>query len=101
MPRSECESHLQFQSAVVCTLREDRVSGTGGLICLAEQWRGDVADDRPWIVVIGKVPDPEARTDLSMLLGLLFLMIEGAGPVSLDSRLAHGSGGSEIPTLER
>jgi uncharacterized membrane protein YphA (DoxX/SURF4 family) len=43
----------------------------------------------------------EARTDLSMLLGLLFLMIEGAGPVSLDSRLAHGSGGSEIPTLER
>ena len=33
----------------------------------------------------------EARTDLSMLLGLLFLLIEGAGPVSIDWRLVRGS----------
>jgi putative oxidoreductase len=32
----------------------------------------------------------EARTDLSMLLGLLFLLIEGAGPLSIDSRLTRG-----------
>jgi uncharacterized membrane protein YphA (DoxX/SURF4 family) len=31
----------------------------------------------------------EARTDLSML-GLLFLLIEGAGPQSIDWRLARG-----------
>jgi putative oxidoreductase len=31
----------------------------------------------------------EARTDLSMLFGLLFLLIEGAGSVSLDSRLSR------------
>jgi uncharacterized membrane protein YphA (DoxX/SURF4 family) len=30
----------------------------------------------------------EARTDLSMLLGLLFLLIVGAGAWSLDGRLA-------------
>jgi len=30
----------------------------------------------------------EARTDFSMLLGLLFLLIVGAGPWSLDARLA-------------
>jgi len=28
----------------------------------------------------------EARTDFSMLLGLLFLLIAGAGPLSLDAR---------------
>jgi putative oxidoreductase len=31
----------------------------------------------------------EARTDFSMLLGLLFLLIAGAGPWSLDARLAR------------
>jgi uncharacterized membrane protein YphA (DoxX/SURF4 family) len=31
----------------------------------------------------------EARTDLSMLLGLLFLLIEGAGPLSIDYRLGR------------
>jgi putative oxidoreductase len=30
----------------------------------------------------------EARTDFSMVLGLLFLLIEGAGPWSVDARLA-------------
>lgn len=29
----------------------------------------------------------EARTDFSMLLGLLFLLIEGGGPLSVDARL--------------
>ena len=32
----------------------------------------------------------EARTDLSMLLGLLFLLIDGAGPLSVDHRLSRG-----------
>ena len=32
----------------------------------------------------------EARTDLSMLLSLLFLLIEGAGPLSIDWRLSRG-----------
>lgn len=31
----------------------------------------------------------EARTDLSMLLGLLFLLVEGAGPASLDWYWSH------------
>src|ERR1039458_9724001 len=35
----------------------------------------------------------EARTDLSMLLGLLFLLIEGAGPLSMDYRLSRGLDG--------
>ncbi len=34
----------------------------------------------------------EARTDLSMLLGLLFLLIEGAGPASLDWRWSQRLG---------
>jgi len=29
----------------------------------------------------------EARTDFSMLLGLIFLLITGAGPLALDGRL--------------
>jgi uncharacterized membrane protein YphA (DoxX/SURF4 family) len=33
----------------------------------------------------------EARTDYSMLLGLLFLLIEGAGPWSPDALLSEGS----------
>ncbi len=33
----------------------------------------------------------EARTDLSMLLGLLFLLVEGAGPASIDWHLFRGS----------
>ena len=32
----------------------------------------------------------EARTDLSMLFGLLFLLIEGAGALSMDHRLSRG-----------
>ena len=35
----------------------------------------------------------EARTDLSMLLGLVFLLIEGSGPLSIDHRLSRGSDG--------
>ena len=35
----------------------------------------------------------EARTDLSMLLGCLFLLIVGAGPWSLDARLTRRLGG--------
>ena len=31
----------------------------------------------------------EARTDVSMLLGLLFLLLEGAGPLSIDARLSR------------
>ena len=31
----------------------------------------------------------EARTDISMLLGLIFLLIVGAGPWSTDALLAH------------
>jgi uncharacterized membrane protein YphA (DoxX/SURF4 family) len=36
----------------------------------------------------------EARTDYSMLLGLLFLVIEGAGRWSMDQRLASRAAGS-------
>jgi uncharacterized membrane protein YphA (DoxX/SURF4 family) len=32
----------------------------------------------------------EARTDFSMLLGLIFLICAGAGPWSLDARFQHG-----------
>ena len=32
----------------------------------------------------------EARTDLSMLFGLVFLLIEGAGLISVDSLLSRG-----------
>ncbi len=37
----------------------------------------------------------EARTDLSMLLGLLFLLIVGAGAWSLDARIGSKSGAKE------
>jgi len=40
----------------------------------------------------------EARTDLSMVFGLLFLLFVGAGPWSLDSRLARRNEG---PRSER
>lgn len=33
--------------------------------------------------------EAEARTDYSMLLGLIFLLIVGAGPWSLDSRISR------------
>jgi uncharacterized membrane protein YphA (DoxX/SURF4 family) len=36
----------------------------------------------------------EARADLDMLLGSLYLLIEGAGAWSLDARLARGGGGT-------
>lgn len=36
--------------------------------------------------------EAEARTDYSMLLGLVFLLIVGAGPWSLDARLHRDSG---------
>ncbi len=32
----------------------------------------------------------ESRTDFAMLLGLVFLLLAGAGPVSFDARLARG-----------
>jgi uncharacterized membrane protein YphA (DoxX/SURF4 family) len=35
----------------------------------------------------------EARTDLSMILGLLFLLIVGGGPWSLDARIGRNGGG--------
>ncbi|WP_437831999.1 DoxX family protein [Sorangium sp. So ce1153] len=38
----------------------------------------------------------EARTDWSMLLGALFLLLVGAGPLSLDARLAR-RGASQRP----
>jgi uncharacterized membrane protein YphA (DoxX/SURF4 family) len=38
--------------------------------------------------------EAEARTDYSMLLALLFILIVGAGPWSLDARL---SGASDPP----
>jgi uncharacterized membrane protein YphA (DoxX/SURF4 family) len=37
----------------------------------------------------------EARTDMSMLLGLLFLLVAGAAPASLDAILVRSSGGNE------
>ncbi len=47
-----------------------------------------------WGFALAKVPHygllsmiHEARTDLSMLLGLLFLLIVGAGALSLDARI--------------
>jgi len=33
--------------------------------------------------------EAEARTDYSMLMGLVFLLIAGAGPLSADRRLPH------------
>jgi uncharacterized membrane protein YphA (DoxX/SURF4 family) len=39
----------------------------------------------------------EARTDLSMLLGLLFLLIVGAGAWSLDARMGGKPGAKEKP----
>jgi putative oxidoreductase len=36
----------------------------------------------------------EARTDVSMLLGLVFLLVVGAGAWSLDARLAERRGGT-------
>src|SRR5919112_3977804 len=36
----------------------------------------------------------EARTDLSMLFGLVFLLIEGAGSASVDSLLSRGRTGT-------
>jgi putative oxidoreductase len=36
----------------------------------------------------------EARTDFTMLMGLIFLLIVGAGPLSLDARFAQSISGS-------
>jgi uncharacterized membrane protein YphA (DoxX/SURF4 family) len=41
--------------------------------------------------------EAEARTDYSMLMGLLFLVLAGAGAWSLDARLAPKSQGSNSP----
>jgi putative oxidoreductase len=41
----------------------------------------------------------EARTDFSMWLGLLFLLIAGAGPWSFDARLMRKT--SKEPTSSR
>lgn len=38
--------------------------------------------------------EAEARTDYSMLMGLLFLLLAGAGSWSVDARLAPRTGGS-------
>jgi uncharacterized membrane protein YphA (DoxX/SURF4 family) len=35
--------------------------------------------------------EADARTDFSMLMGLLFLLVAGAGFWSIDSRLAPGA----------
>jgi uncharacterized membrane protein YphA (DoxX/SURF4 family) len=43
----------------------------------------------------------EARTDLSMWLGLLFLLIVGAGPWSFDATLMRGNAKSRWPTPSR
>jgi putative oxidoreductase len=43
----------------------------------------------------------EARADLTMFLGLLFLLIVGAGRWSLDARLAHRVGKSRSPELSQ
>ncbi len=43
----------------------------------------------------------EARTDFSMLLGLLFLLIEGAGPASADWQIVRRSPHSENGSLEQ
>lgn len=39
----------------------------------------------------------EARTDFAMLLGLVFLLLAGGGPLSLDGRLRRSSRGAEPP----
>ena len=36
----------------------------------------------------------ESRTDLAMVLGSLFLLVAGAGALSLDARLARGAAGA-------
>jgi putative oxidoreductase len=41
----------------------------------------------------------EARTDFSMWLGLLFLLIVGAGSLSLDALLFRGQSRAERPTV--
>ena len=37
----------------------------------------------------------EARTDWSMLLGAIFLLIVGAGPISMDAKINRRRGGEE------
>jgi uncharacterized membrane protein YphA (DoxX/SURF4 family) len=39
----------------------------------------------------------EARTDLSMWMGLLFLLIVGAGSISVDGLLTRGRRGVDLP----
>jgi uncharacterized membrane protein YphA (DoxX/SURF4 family) len=41
--------------------------------------------------------EAEARTDYSMLMGLLFLLLAGAGSWSVDARLAPKTQGSNAP----
>jgi uncharacterized membrane protein YphA (DoxX/SURF4 family) len=41
--------------------------------------------------------EAEARTDYSMLMGLLFLILAGAGSCSVDAQLARKSQGSNTP----
>jgi putative oxidoreductase len=43
----------------------------------------------------------EARTDFSMLLGLLFLLTVGAGSLSADARAGKTSGGASKPPSEK
>jgi putative oxidoreductase len=43
----------------------------------------------------------EARTDFSMFLGLLFLLIVGAGSASVDARSAKSSGATPKPATSK
>src|SRR5260370_19503660 len=49
---SECKPHLELQATVVSRLRETEAPAAGRLVGLAKLWRGDVADDRPGVVVV-------------------------------------------------
>jgi uncharacterized membrane protein YphA (DoxX/SURF4 family) len=41
----------------------------------------------------------ETRTDFSMLLGCLFLLVVGAGPISLDARVIRGKSDRRPPSV--
>src|SRR5690242_10802184 len=54
---SECEAGLELEPAIVGGFGEYTAAGAGGLVGLAEEGRGDVADDRSRVVVVGDVAD--------------------------------------------
>src|SRR5580704_4283625 len=58
VPKSEGESDLQFQTAIVGRLvKAFAIRRAGNLVGRAEQRRGDVAGNRPRIVVIQQIAD--------------------------------------------